>query len=413
MPRYADRMKITKKLVDSIEPPGPDEVQDRIIWDSELRGFGLRVRGDRPPVYLIRYRHNGRNRRMVIDTVGALTPAEARTRAQSLLGDKASGIDPLHERNEAKRRGITIKELGKLYIERHAKVHKKPASAYRDELNIVNHVDPAFGRFPVEEVTRQQIFEWHHRMKKTPGAANHVLALLSKMFSCAELWGFREGNPVRGIPRYKENKRTRFLSDAELARLGEALREAEHHKTEAHSVIALFRLLILTGCRAGEIVGLQWPQVDFKTGAVSLLDGKTGDRKVPMNAPTRLILAKLRTNRGKSPWVIQGRRPGRNLVSYTRPWQRICDEAELDDVRVHDLRHSNASVGAAAGLSLPIIGALLGHASPVTTARYAHLSDDPVRKASDLIGQRIATAMEADEDSNEPDGLLELSRPSI
>lgn len=395
MPRIADRVKITKKFVDSLEPPGSDEVQDRIIWDSEVPGFGVRVRGDGPSVYVVRYRHNGRNRRMAIDPVGAITPAEARTAALALLGDHARGIDPLRERQAAKVRGVKMKDFAKTYLKRHAEVHKKPHCAHHDALNIKKHIDPALGNIEVQEVTRRQVVNLHHKMAKTPGAANRILALLSKMFSCAVVWGLREDNPVRGVPRYPEKKRSRFLSDAELARLGKALREAEQKKTEAPSVIALFRLLVLTGCRAGEILRLQWPQVDFKAGTIELLDGKTGDRRIPMNAPTRKLLAKLHGARGTSPWVIKGRRIDRPLTSYTRPWQRICIAAELQDVRVHDLRHSNASIGAAAGLSLPVIGAMLGHKSPLTTDRYAHLSDDPIRKASDLVGEKIAAALEA------------------
>jgi integrase len=401
MPRLADRKKITKSLVDSITPPGPGEAQDRIIWDSEVPGFGLRVRGDYPPVYVIRYRHNGHNRRMTINTVGAVTPAQARQEALRVLGDKTKGLDPLRERANEKRRQVTVKELGERYLAQHAEVHKKPQSAHHDKLTLAKHVYPAFGGLEVHEVTRRHIADWHHRHLKKPGAANRVLALLSKMFSCAVLWGLREDNPVRGVPRYKENKRTRFLSDAELARLGKVLREAEQNETEYPSIVALFRLLVLTGCRAGELTNLKWPQVDFQSGAITILDGKTGDRILPMNPPTRVILAQLYAQRAESPWVIKGRKTNHPLISYNRPWERVVEAAKLENVRVHDLRHSNASVGAAAGLSLPIIGALLGHASPVTTSRYAHLSNDPIRKASDLIGARIAAAMEqevADED---------------
>ena len=184
----------------------------------------------------------------------------------------------------------------------------------------------------------------------------------------------------------------RFLATEELARLGAVLSEAERTATELPSVIAAIRLLIFTGARLGEILSLQWRDVDFERACLRLPESKTGAKVIHLNAPAMEVLNGLAREEG-NPWVIAGRLPGKPLVNLRRPWHRIREAAGLEDVRLHDLRHSFASVGVTSGLSLPMIGALLGHAQPATTARYAHLAADPLKQAADLIGDRIAAAM--------------------
>jgi integrase len=159
----------------------------------------------------------------------------------------------------------------------------------------------------------------------------------------------------------------------------------------SEAAAAAIRLLILTGCRVGEILTLRWESVDFKQRCLRLADSKTGPKAVPLNAPALEVLAGLEP--GIGPWVIRGRKVGAPLVNLAKPWRRVCEQAKLDDVRVHDLRHSFASVGAGSGQTLLVIGALLGHTQATTTERYAHLSDDPIRAASEAIGARIAAAM--------------------
>jgi integrase len=229
-------------------------------------------------------------------------------------------------------------------------------------------------------------------MRERPTAANRVLALLSKMMNLAERWGLRPdgSNPCRHVERYRETKRERYLSEAELARLGAALAAAEQTGAEEPEVVAALRLLVFTGCRMGEILGLCWECVDFERRCLNLPDSKTGAKTVPLNVPALEVLAGLER---RSEYVIPGRDPRHALVNLSKPWDRIRVAAKLEGVRIHDLRHSFAAVAAGSGHSLLIIGGLLGHKQAQTTRRYAHLSDDPLRAASEAVGGRIAAAL--------------------
>lgn len=215
----------------------------------------------------------------------------------------------------------------------------------------------------------------------------------------AEKWGLRPdgSNPCRHVDRFPERKVERFLSSDDLGRLGEVLCQMERTATERPSVIAAIRLLVFTGARLGEILDLQWDHVDLERSCLRLPESKTGAKVIHLNAPAMEVINGIERQAG-SPWVITGRVKGKPLVNLRKPWHRIRKEAGLDTIRLHDLRHSFASAGAAGGLSLPIIGALLGHSQPQTTARYAHLAADPLKQANDMIGQRIAAAMQGQTD---------------
>jgi integrase len=226
------------------------------------------------------------------------------------------------------------------------------------------------------------------------GAANRVLALLSKMMNLAEKWGLRPdgSNPCRHVDKYGETKRERFLSADELARLGDVLAEAERTATELPGAIAAVRLLALTGCRVSEIVTLRWQDVDLAAACLRLPDSKTGAKTVHLNAPALAVLAAIERDPG-SPWVIRGGKPGARLINLQKPWRRIRANAGLENVRLHDLRHSHASVAVGLGEGLPMIGKLLGHSTVATTARYAHLAADPVKAATERVGAAIAGMM--------------------
>jgi integrase len=229
-------------------------------------------------------------------------------------------------------------------------------------------------------------------MRGTPFQANRVVALLSKMLSLAERWGLRPdgSNPTRHVERFREKARQRYLSEAELARLGDALAESESMDLDSIEAVAAIRLLLFTGARMGEILTLRWDDVDLERRCLRLPDSKTGAKLIQLNAPALEVLASLKQ---RSEWVLPGKDPKKRYVNLAKPWARISQRAELDDVRVHDLRHSFAAVGAGAGGSLLVIGGLLGHKSAATTARYAHLSVDPLRAANEVIGSRIDAAL--------------------
>jgi integrase len=231
-------------------------------------------------------------------------------------------------------------------------------------------------------------------MRRTPGAANRTLALLSKIFNLAEKWGLRSdgSNPCRHVEKNPERKIERYLTAGEFARLGEALVEAERTRTEMPSVIAAIRLLAFTGCRLSEILTLRWDWIDRERGCLNLPDSKTGRKTVYLGAPALEVLTQIGREPG-NPHVITGRNPGTHLVNLSKPWYRIRATAGLDGLRIHDLRHSFASFGAGAGLSLPMIGKMLGHTQAQTTLRYAHLSADPLKRAVDTVTSDIAAAM--------------------
>jgi integrase len=263
----------------------------------------------------------------------------------------------------------------------HARPRKKATSVMTDERIWQLHILPQFGKRKVAEVTRADVSRLHAEMAETPYQANRLLAVLSKAFNLAEVWGWRPdgSNPCRHVQRYREEKRERFLSSEELASLLEVLTEAEQTRLESLFAIAAIRLLILTGCRVGEIVKLHWSEVDFERRCLRLADSKTGKKTVYLNTAAFQVLAKVERN-PENPHVIQGSLPGSHLIGLTRIWFRIRRRVGLVGVRLHDLRHTYASIGAGMGLSLPIIGKLLGHTQAVTTQRYAHLAADPMRE---------------------------------
>jgi integrase len=227
-----------------------------------------------------------------------------------------------------------------------------------------------------------------------PGVANKCLALLSKMFNMAEVWGLRPDgtNQCRHVKKYPRKAHERFLSEEELARLAGVLAETEAGEIESQFVIAAIRLLVFTGCRLGEIRDLRWENVKVDSAMLLLADSKTGRKPVYLNAPALDVLTNLPRLEG-NPYVICGNMEGASLVNMQKPWGRIRKKAGLTDVRIHDLRHSFASIAAEGGASLPIIGALLGHRQSATTARYAHLAADPLKSANKAVGKRIAAAM--------------------
>lgn len=401
--------KITKSVVEKLAPGE----RDVFAWDGELRGFGIRVKPSGMRSYFVQYRNcHGRSKRLTIGLHGRLTAEEARREARLILAEVEKGGDPAEAR-QTYRNAPTMTDLCDRYLAEHAREHKKASSVAADERNVRNHILPVLGSLKVASVTRADVDRLKRAVKegKTarreslgprrtldvrggPGAANRVLALLSKMMNLAEKWGVRPdgSNPCRHIDKFRENRRERFLSANEMARLAEVLAEAERTATELPSAITAIRLLILTGCRRMEILTLRWEHVDFDGARLRLPDSKTGAKVVHLNAPALAVLAAGDRDED-NPWVVRGVKPDTHLVGLQNSWERIRAKAGLDDVRLHDLRHSFASVAVAMGEGLPMIGKLLGHTQTQTTARYAHLAADPVRAANERIGAAIAGMM--------------------
>ncbi len=374
--------KLTKRRVDALKPNGANIV----YWDGELTGFGVRVRKSGRKNYVVQTRVAGKLRWFTIGQHGPLTPDEARAEALEILAMARKGVDP-RVKTYGPASDPAMADLGKRFLEEYVSVHCKPKTGVDYGRFIRLFVDPAIGAMKVSEVARKDIAELHQGMRDKPYQANRTLAVLSKMFSLAEVWGWRAdgSNPCRHVKRYKERARERFLSPEEIDRLGAVLHEAE---AEMPSAVAAFRLLLLTGCRLSEIQTLRWEHV--KVDCIELRDSKTGGRVVPLGPEARDLLAALPRDED-NPWVIAGRLKGSHLTDLQHPWRRIRKRAGLEDVRIHDLRHSYASRALALGESLTMIGKLLGHTQAQTTARYAHLARESVQNAAARITGSIGS----------------------
>ena len=385
--------RITKRAVDAAKASKADSY----LWDRELPGFGLKVTPAGRKVYLVQYRlggRKGRTRRVTIGQHGHITPTVARDEAKRLLGKIATGRDPAVERDKAKADRSVAAVLDQFMAE-HVRPKLKPSTVEGYQRVARLYVLPSLGRYSIDDVKRTDIARLHHEMRSKPYQANSTLAMLSKFFGWAEKHGLRPDgtNPCRHVDKYPEGRRERFLSQAEWARLGDALRQAEADKNCSPWAIAAICLLAFTGARRNEILSLRWEHVSEEHGSLLLPDLKTGRKTIRLNAPALALLNEIPRLEG-NPYVICGERAGRHLVNLEKRWRRIRAAARIDDVRLHDLRHSFASVGASGGQSLVIIGKMLGHSQPATTARYAHLADDPVKAASEAVGRYIASALD-------------------
>ncbi len=386
------RGAITKASVDRLPVPARGET---MLWDDRLAGFGVRVRPGGAKSYLVMYRAGtGRSapvRKLVIGKHGSpWTPDSARAEAKRLLGLVAGGGDPAAAKADRKA-ALTVAELAERFMAEHVEAKRKDRTAaeYRRLLDKI--ILPVMGKKKVADVTRADVAKLHHAGRNAPYQANRTLAVLSKMMNLAEAWGIRPdgSNPCRHVEKNAERGRERLLSAAELARLGDAL--AGHDGSPY--VPAAIRLLLLTGARLGEVLGLQWSRIDFEHGEARLPDSKTGARTLHLSPPALAVLAGLPRIEG-NPHVIVGQVDGAALVNLEKPWRAIRAAAGLPDLRLHDLRHAFASVGAMSGDSLLVIGRLLGHSQAATTARYAHLAADPVKAAGAGIAGRIAAMLD-------------------
>ena len=378
--------KLTKRVVDAAEI----RTADYFLWDDELPGFGLRIMPSGRKGYTVQFRAGRRSRRMSLGPSTVLSCEQARNRAMAIIAAAKGGDDPAAKR-DAERQAVTVKELAKRFDEEHITLRVKTTTGKGYRRLLEKTILPAIGNLRITDVTRADIAKLHHDQRHIPYEANRCLEVVSKMFTLAEMWGLRPDgtNPRKHIKKYPEEKRERFLSQAEMRRVGEVLRDMEAEGVELPSAIAAVRLLMLTGCRLGEIINLKWEHVDLTDRALRLPDSKTGAKVVHLGQAPIEVLAKI-VKVPRNPWVIVGTLPGARLSDLQPFWQRVRARAGLKDARIHDLRHTFASTAVASGHGLPMIGKLLGHTQVQTTARYAHLAADPVRLAADTVSGQIA-----------------------
>lgn len=400
--------QLTDKMVKELPAP---PAGNRITYDEDVRGLGVRVTSAGTRAWIFNYRANGVERRMTIGETNAWTVRKARDKAKELRRRVDDGGDPLAER-DAKRAEPTVNMLADQFKAEH--LPRKRAGTQDEYQRLLRiHILPALGKKRVAELRHSDIESLHQKVAATgPYAANRAIAVLSKMLSLSIKWEMRTDNPARGVERAPEQKRERYMTPAEIARLGEVL--ATHpERTSANAV----RLLLLTGARKGETLSAQWRDIDLEAGVWSKPASTTKTAKlhrIPLSAPARVLLAEMRAEADLEdkrrerdrlapiPWLFPSLN-GKPLRDVKHFWAAVCARADLKEVRIHDLRHTYGAILASAGLSLPIIGGLLGHSQPGTTARYAHLQDDPMRAATERAGAVIAGV-------GKPGDLVEISR---
>lgn len=377
--------RLTKSIVESMPPKTK-------LWDSTVVGMGVRNQGGRP-TYFVTTRLNGRDVFMTIGKHGSPWTVElARKEARRLLALVAQGINPNKEKRETQDRPI-FAATSKIFLSEHG-VKLKPRTLEEYERLFKLHLTPFFGKMDLDAITNADASKFHSSMAAKPRAANFALAVLSKFMSWCEQTGRRKQgtNPCVGIKKYRERKVERYLSADELSAVGEAIQKAELAKTETVWGLAALRLYILTGARRDEILTLKWSYVDYDREALRLPDSKTGEKIIKLGSLAIEVLKAIPRIDG-NPYVIVGDKPGHHLVAIQNNWERIRETAGIEDVRLHDLRHSYASVVANSGASLLVIGKLLGHTNSQTTGRYAHLTDDPVSVANSAANEFFTKAL--------------------
>ncbi len=408
--------KLTKRSVDDAKANG----RDTFYWDSEIKGFGLKVTTAGRKAYVCQYRvgggRRGATRRYTIGIHGSpWTVDQARVEAKRILGLASNGKDPASDKQE-QRAAPTVAELCDLYLVEGCAT-KKASTLATDRGRIERHIKPLLGSLKVHNVTRAHVRRFLQDVadgktatdvmtkkrgraivKGGKGTATRTVGLLGGIFAYAVERGTVPENVVRGVKRFADRKNERFLSEKELGDLGQALKSLEENG-ENTQAIAIIKLLIFTGARKGEIERLLWNEVDMERGLLQLGDSKSGQKAIVLNPPALQILSEIKRV-GNSPFVFPASKGDGYFEGVPKVWRKVRELAGLPDVRMHDLRHSFASIAVAGGASLPIIGALLGHMHSATTQRYAHLSNDPLRTASKSIGQALASALTNHDDSS-------------
>ena len=404
-------MRFSDRAIQALQPAAAE----RVLWDDALPGFGLRLQPSGARSFIVQYRAGGgragRLRKLTLGRWGAPWTTEgAREEARKVLAQVRLGEDPAGAKLD-KRKGVTVSALCDWYLEEGVAT-KKASTLAIDRNRIARHIKPLIGMLKAADVTRAHVerFLADVAMGKSAvdlktklrgraivtggkGAATRTVGLLGAIFTFAVNRGVRPDNPVRNVKRFPDRKGERHLAGEEWAQLGQALAAAEAEGANP-SGVAIIRLLALTGARKGEVRDLRWREVDLEGGRLTLADSKTREKVVPLGAPAVQLLSELDREDGQE-FVFPGERTDGPFSGLEGVWRKVRKRAGLEDVRLHDLRHSYASRGLLGGAGLPLIGAILGHRDTKTTARYAHLAPDPVKRAADRIAGDVHAAMAA------------------
>lgn len=390
-------MKLTKRRIEDAQC---NPTKPTYLWDTTLAGFGVKVLQSGKKNYIYKFRAYGggrsaRTRWATIGRYGVIPLESARNIAREFATAVARGEDPQADKL-AKREAPTLGDLWRRFDAGDMK-RLKPATK-RDYHSLWRNIlEPNLGKRRVADISRADVDSMHSALSATPYQANRSVAVLSRMMTLAEIWEWRQQgtNPCRYVRRHSEGKRERYMSQQELKRFGATLVSLVDNGLIWPDMANLFRLLLLVGARRSEISNCEWDWIDWNRRIIALPDSKTGAKPLFLSHEALSVLEsqKITTRHQSSRFVFPGMKASQSIVNLAKPWKIICDEAELDDLRIHDLRHTAASVAVGQGVALPIIGRLLGHTQTQTTARYAHVDADPALKAADTIGQALGAAI--------------------
>ncbi len=380
----ANKYKLTKRVVESTEPNPSKRV---ILWDTEITGFFVRIYPSGKKTYFLQYRNKDRvSHTLKLGVHGNTTTELAREKATQLALRISAGEDP-SVKSPIKAITPTMGDLAEKYLHLHAENEKRPKSIKEDKSMLKNYILKDFGSRKVDSITLEDIQTLHASLHKKRVLSNRILALLHKMFNLAVQWRWRTDNPVSGIKKYQEHKRTRWLQEDEMKKLLNVL-DISPHQTTAN----IIRLLLLTGARKHEVLTATWDQFDLEKGIWTKKAHTTKQRKMehlPLSPAALSILKKIKEEKSDSPFLFPGNVKGKPLQDIKKSWATISKQADLKDFKIHDIRHTYASHLVSSGLSLSIVGKLLGHTQASTTQRYAHLADEPLREATTLFAEKF------------------------
>ncbi|WP_353858487.1 tyrosine-type recombinase/integrase [Azospirillum formosense] len=387
------RVRLTKTLVDELQPP---EKGQAFVWDSEVPGFAVRATASGAKAWIVQMRvRGGKERRMTIGFCNKVPLDKARQEARKVLATADLGRDPAQERKEAREvkpdLNPTLTEFATRWLEEVAGRRNRAGTLKNRRLLLKNHILPVLGEKRITDIRRKDIEDMHHGIsKRFPVAANRAVSLCSAIFSTAERWGMLTENPANKIERNAEEGRERYLTPEEIARLQTAL-----DQSQAQDSADVVRLLLLTGARVGEVLAMQWEHVDLTVGLWVKPAATTKQKRihrVPLSPAAVEVLAKRQSaqkakqRKGElPPWVFSGDGANGHMTTIRTFWAAVCRRAGIEGVRVHDVRHTFASLLVSSGESLPVVGALLEHTQAKTTSRYAHLQDDALRIATNRV----------------------------
>lgn len=377
------RVSLTKKFIDQIEA----QTKVQVFHDAKVTGLQLRVSSTgRKTFYLYFRTKRGKQKRPKLGDYGILTVEQARNTARAMLGEISKGNDPTerHRVND-----LTLINFFEVFDKNHISKHVKSSTAKTYHSLFKSVIAPSLGMQLLDDITRSHVEEMVAQNDNRRTTANHALVLLRLILDKAQQWEFMSSmrNPCANVTKFKTQAKERFLSENEIARLVATLDQFEAASLAPKNAITIVRLLMMTGCRKNEITRLRWDELFLEEGVLKLKDSKTGKKEVTLSDDANQILAAAAPN--ESDYIFPGKDGIEPIQGLQKIWHRIRGKAGLQDVRIHDLRHTFASVAVSSGTPLYEVGRLLGHASIQSTQRYAHLERSRLKDSLNKFSQKL------------------------